>query len=407
MNERSNRDDERFIVDDVNDDAAAAWRELSGGGESTTTETTEPAPTEAAATGFDASEDGEAAEVAEREARTRDERGRFAGKDGAPKDQTATDQPGDQQQDPAATADAPPPSWGVKAKAAWQNVPADVRQEIAKREGEVAQGLRALADYRDLKPYTDLARQHGTTVKGALDHYVAVDRLFQRDLAGGLAVAAESYMKDRGQLAQTFLQLAQRYGASVPQTQTFQAAGQWNNGQQQPGAQPSEDDALLQILAPVLDPFKREIAELKQFQTSRVEADRNAQVQSLASEIQRFSADPKNIYFANVEADIVRLFSSGMVPHSGNPAADLQAAYDMAVRLHPEIQDALIEKRLADRQVADRQKEQAKADKARQASRSMGGSKMPGLLYKDAEQTGEPDDIEADVARAYRAHAHA
>lgn len=367
-------DNDQFIVDDVDEDAAAAYREVmeaSAGKIEAETPPVAAEQTEAETPPLDAS------------ATERDETGRFRSKETV---------------SPAVTDDsaAPPPSWSVKAKTAWANVPTEVRAEITKREGEVANGLRSLADYKDLKPYADAARQQNTTIKGALDHYHGIDRLMQQDLAGGLAIAAESYGHTKEKLGQIFAGLAQKYGANVSPSQ---------NNAQPNGAPNSEDEALMQILAPLLNPLKAQIDQLSQATTSRVEADRNAQVQTLAQEINRFSADPKNIYFTNVEADIARLFERGMVPLSGNPAKDLQAAYDIAVRLNPDVNEALIEKRLAEKTGANRQKEQEAANKAKNASRSLGGSKIPGTIYKEKESEDfEPDDIEADVRKAYRAH---
>jgi hypothetical protein len=55
----------------------------------------------------------------------------------------------------------PPASWSISAKSAWDRLPADVRQAVAKRETEVDKGLAELRDYKDLKPFRDIAQSQG------------------------------------------------------------------------------------------------------------------------------------------------------------------------------------------------------------------------------------------------------
>lgn len=375
-------DQQEFIVDDTDADVRAAMAEVSGAQQET------PAPS---GDQPQPREDG------------RDERGRFVSRE-MPRDdtqtplsvtdETQTAKSTTAEEKPAASAepqqqtasDTPPPSWSVAAKAAWEKLPAEVRADIVKREGEVQQGLAGLRDYKDLKPYAELASQAGTTIKGALDHYLGVDRLLQRDLAGGLAQVAESYGATPQQIGQIFSQLAAKYGAS----------------------QQSEADPLADILNPLLTPITQQINDLRQQVSQRTVADRNASQAALADAIAQFAADPKNTFFSNVESDMARLFDTGMVQRSGNHAADLRTAYDMAVRLNPETSKALIERQLAEQAQAQRQREQAAAAKARDASRSLGGSRIPGTVV-NAVQNGDAskDDIWADVTQAMRAHSQA
>lgn len=395
-------EDESLQVDDMTDDVASAYQEARdrANGE----ERQEPAPVRTEERS-EAREDDRTPDNQTQEQKDRDERGRFkpkAAKEGeaaAPvpgAEAAATGQPEGAQ---APSIAAPPPSWSPRAKAAWEQVPENVRAEIAKREVEVAQGFKALADYKDLKPYAELATQHNTTISKALDHYLAVDRLMKQDLAGGMATVAESYGLPKEQIGKVFAELAQRYGAQVSATPAP------SNGQ---SAALSEEDPLAALVQPFLEPFIKELNELKSHHTQRVEQDRNSQVQSLASEITKFSADPKNIFYADVEKDIIRIFNKGLIDFSGNPAQDLQTAYDFAIWQNPETRAALIEKQVAGHQGTQRQKEQKVTDKARQASRSMGGSKIPGtVITKDNRGANEPDDIEADVRAAYRQHSAA
>lgn len=412
----SNNDDPGSYENDLHTAALEAYREVAG-------RVTEPEPQPQAVerqevqAETDTASQTEAREKAATEGR--DERGRFAAK--APKTdgklgETPSAEEAPAEADPApaeptepVTAASPPPSWSVKAKTAWDKVPPEVQAEIAKRETEMGQGLAALRDFKDLKPYADMAAQQGTTISRALDHYISIDNLMKRDMAGGLAMCAESYGMDQQQIGQMFLNLAQRYGASAAAPAATSYAP--TNGH---AAAIDENDLLMEVLQPVLAPIlaqlnelksthSKELTELKSYHSTRVEADRNASVQSLAQEITKFAADPKNIYFHNVEADVARLFEKGMVPLTGNHRADLQTAYDLAVRMHPEIYQALIEKRLSADRDAARQREQEAADKARNASRSLGGSRVPGTVVK-SQIASDSDDVEAAVRQAWRQH---
>lgn len=413
MNTDRNRNDgERDSYDDdMFSDAMAAYREVESGTDANTETPPLPAPKTGESSDDDADDQHEAEDLgsegetdAERDARVaaaRDDKGRFAPKKPGGDDKSRLNGAAakDGQNAPAAPV-GPPSSWGVKAKAAWETLPADVKAEIGKREGEMQQGLAALRDFKDLSGYAEQARRAGMTVKQGLDHYVALDNLLRTDIHGGMATLAQNLgYKTREQMGQLFAGLAEKYGGG--------GGGNPQPGQQNGGGN-SEDDILRQILSPVLKPLMDEVAQLRQSSTSRIEADRNAQVQTFATEIQKFAADPANVYFANVESDIARLFAAGMVPNSGNPAADLKTAYDMAVRMHPEIQETLIERRAAEKLAAQRQTEESKAAKARNASRSLGGSRMPGVtLQREAQsaKSGYDDDLAEDVRKAYYSHA--
>jgi len=373
--------DEELPVDDVHSDVLAAMQQLQA-------EPREEAPDgRAGRLSTEPSDDGPKDTRGERDAF-----GRFT-----PRAKVDGEQPAaiDAAADPAApppvapeASVAPPPSWGVAAKTAWANLPPEVRAEIGKREVEVSNGLKALTDYKDLAPYAEMARSKGTSIKGALDHYLGFDQELQRDLTGGIAQVAESYGASPAELARMFGELAARYGGGQPQA----------------AQQGDDDSALRELLTPYLKPLLDEVAQLRQGHQQRADADRNAQATTLKSAVDSFAADPKNVYYANVEADIARLFQGRVVPLTGNPVADLQAAYDMAVYMNPQTRRALIEQQAAADQDRRRQADTDKAAKARAASRSLGGSRISGATITEAPRASGHDDIEADVRAAFRAH---
>ncbi len=298
--------------------------------------------------------------------------------------------------DPAAkpVVGGPPPSFSVKSKAGWDQLPDYVRADIVKREAEMQNGLAALRDFKDLKPYAELATKHNTTIKDYVDRTLRIENLLKQDLGAGISFLVQNAGYDQARAAQFFAGLAQKFGAQVP-------AGGAQPGQQQPAADP-----LAEMLKPLLAPIVTQLGELKTAQQSRAEADRNAQMQSLESAITTFASDPANKFFPDLEETITQLFEKGMIPLTGNHAADLKAAYDMAARMNPAVHEALIEQRLTEQKSAERQKEQDKVAKARAASRSVSGSRIPGSsVVKAEEQDDDDDDIEAQVRKAYRQHA--
>lgn len=401
--------------DDVADDVRAAFNEVSAKAEPAPAPapTPEPAPApEKVETAPETPEPIAKDNQSEPgDGPSRDEKGRFASKGGKPEEgkavevkptDTARQSPADVQQPPSVVKSAggpvggPPTSWTIKSKAAWEALPEAVRADIVKREGEVQQGLAALRDYKDLKPYAERAQREGTTIKGALDHYLKMEDLIRRDVGAGLAQIAQNYGLSAPEAAQMFAGLAQKFGGGqAPQPQ----------GGQQTAGLPPATDPLMQALAPVMTPLMSEVNLLKQQLQARADADRNAQVQSLESAIQAFAAKPENRYFADLEDSIVRLFESGYVKKTGNWPADIQTAYDLAMRMNPEISEALIEQRLeADRKAA-RQREQEAAEKAKAASRSITGAAAPGTIVKEGPARNGHDDIHATVVAAYRQHA--
>jgi hypothetical protein len=388
------------IIDDVDDDVRKAIAELSGDAPPADKIVSDDPGTTSSAAG-NGTDTRTAAEIA------RDASGRFAKRDATKADTpptTDTTTPAGTHKDASAVpsaADAPPvggppASWSVKAKAAWDQLPADVKADIAKREGEVAQGLKALTDYKDLKPFADLATQHNTTIAKALDRYVRIDQLCNRDLPAGLAMIAQNSGLNQQQAAELFAGLAQKFGGTVPAKQPGTTTP---NG----AAAPTADNPLHELLQPLLQPLVQKIGTLEGSLTQRQQDEQRSAMQRQSQAIQEFANDPANRYFPELEEMMTRFLESGIVPRTGNAIADLRAAYDMAARAHPEVSQALIEQRLTAEAEAKRKREQEAADKARNASRSMSGSRVPGTVTRDTPQGGgDSDDVEADVRAAIR-----
>ena len=288
----------------------------------------------------------------------------------------------------APVAGAPPPGWSVKSKAAWDALPDHVRADIAKREQEVSNGFAQYAGMKELQPYAEMARARGQTLKSALDRYVGIEQqLAQNPLHGLLQIAQNVGYAPQRLAAELSSMLGQ------PQQGTPQAF-------QQPGQQ--VDPLLMQMLSPLLNPLQQEVYGLKSLLQQQAQAAQTREVGTINSAIDRFKADPANRYFDNVEPQIVKLFEGGVVPRTGDHAADLRAAYELACRMDPEISEALFNERIGKAEADRKAQEKEAAEKAKQASRSITGS--PSAGGKEIDASGD-DSIEDIVRKAYRAHA--
>jgi hypothetical protein len=275
---------------------------------------------------------------------------------------------------PAAPAAGPPPGWSVTSKAAWEQLPESVRADIAKREGEVQQGLAALRDYKDLKPYAEMATRSGTTLAAAVQRYVTMEGALRHDPAQGLMAVAHNIGLSKEQAAELFAQLAGALGArptSAPQPN----GGQPSTRQPSPGGS-DQNDPLMEVIGPLIEralgPVSQRLADqnaklgtLETHLTQRQQADQNARQRGVAEAIEKFATDPKHRYFPDLEETISRLFESGMVERTADPMGDLVKAYEMAAHFHPEVREALISERLKAQEEEAKAKAKAREDEAR------------------------------------------
>lgn len=372
-------------IEDAHAAARAAWDEVAA----REPEVVEEKPVEA--------EKGEAAASADKSEakseveRARDEHGRFA-----PKEPTAEAKPEAQkspaeakspveEKAPEATpaaikpSSSPPPGWSPKSKSEWEKLPEHIRADIAKREEEVAKGFSEYSGMKELRPYAEMAQSQGITLKGALDRYLGIENLLRQDVFKGLEQIASNYGLNRQQLAMYF----------APEAM----------GIQTPDGKPGQLDPSL--LQQHLNPLAQELQGLKALLSQQQQEQHNTAARAINTAIERFVADPAHRYYANVEDTMAQLIESGMVPRTGDFTADLQAAYDTACRLNPEIAELQLNERLAKQEDSKRAAEKEAAEKAKQASRSLTSS--PAGTVKEDET--DADDIHATVRKAYRQHA--
>jgi hypothetical protein len=264
---------------------------------------------------------------------------------------------------------SPPRAFSIKSKAAWDSkVPTEeqwtsIKQDIETKERNIENGFKMLDG---LKPFAERATQSGTTLSAALAAYTGIEDMINRDMVGGLLHIMGNAKLTHHEAMQVTQQLAQRLGLQLSAPTNTNGFG-GSPADTNAGADPN---ALLQLLGPVLSPLQQEIATLKTTLSQRAEADRSQRMRGASSVIETFRSKPEHKYYDNVEETIGDLLESGVVKRTGDPAADLAKAYDIACWQNPEIREHLINERAAKAQ----EQQQAKTDAARRAAVSIKGA---------------------------------
>jgi hypothetical protein len=342
--------------------------------------------------------------------RARDEKGRFAREAQEAADKAAgktTAQPSTAQAPEAGAGEAPadaaasaaevqpPTSWSPTAKAAFGTLPPEVQQAVAKREQEVNAGFAQLREYKDLKPFADLAKQKGDSLGGYLQRLVQAEHVLETNPVEGLKWLA-------GNLRVTREQLAQAFGIAPQQAQPQQAQiPQFVPPQPPEGVDPRRQDwqqhvqalyqrhmayyqsqAAQRQQAPVRDPrvdeVARELAELKRMR--QIEEARRAEEarKPLEDEVTKFMGNTKEYPYAqNLRDDMAILLEAGK-------AVDLKDAYEMAAWANPETRALLIKQQREEAVKPLTDRSRTAVSKARAASRSVTGAPLPGASNASA-----------------------
>ena len=311
----------------------------------------------------------------------RDERGRFKPKQAATVDDQVTSTDTAVKVETAAEGDqakplTPPPGWSPAAKAAFAELPEEVRQSVAKREAEIDRGFAKLKDYKALDSYVEMARQSNTTLPEALERYIAAEQLLERDAVNGLKWLCKNYNIDPRQL----LDGAVTTGAVTTTEPNSHGTTLWHQ-QNQPAPTPQID--LSRYLAPVF----QEINSLKQ----TVVGERQAKTMA---EVDAFFSDPKNIYAENVADQMAMLITQA---RSQGEDISLSQAYDTACWMNPEIRGLLIKKQSHDRAASEAAKLKAAANQARHAGQSITG----GPAATPPPAASDPENLRASLERQF------
>lgn len=306
--------------------------------------------------------------AAEKAERVRDEAGRFAKKDEAPKAE-ATPDPVAAEVQPEQPAQEPmkaPSSWKKEAQALWDKAQrgepitpqefAIIHAEAQRREGDFHKGTetykqaaeRARRFEEAIAPYKQTLDQIGVQPEQA------VSALFKADHILRTAPASVKY--------QYFQQLAQQYGVDL-------------NAQ----------------IDPRLAQLESEIYHEREARQTLAKQIEQREIEALTAEINAFAEGKE--HFAQVQAHMTALVPQVRAENpSWNPAKVLQAAYDMAVYANPTTRAALLEQQRAEAAREAETQRRAKAQSAAAVS-VKGSSPASGAASK-------PSDLRAVLSAA-------
>lgn len=289
----------------------------------------------------------ETIKTAAKEARDRDETGKFKQK------AEKTDEKIVKTIEPKKAA---PQGWTPTAKEKWDTLPPDIQAEVIRREEDNHKAITRLDDERSLGksmreiiiPYSPMLDAEGLTPQAVV-----------KDLLTSVYVLKTGTPEQKINLLRN---VARQYGVDL--NQAIQPQQQMN---------------------PQLQGIQNELENLKRERQQEVELKKQEENARVQTEINAFAADPKNVHFAQVKADMASLLGSGR-------AKDMQEAYDMACWSRSDIRPSLLQKQTED---GKRTKEIA-AKKA--AAASVTGS--PGISPNSTPERSLRDEIRANLREA-------
>lgn len=213
--------------------------------------------------------------------------------------------------------DKPPARFLPRAKEAWADANPDIRGEVRRMETEYEKGIaehRESHEFRkELREFEDMAKAAGTTVKGALANYVAIDQQLKTDPVNGIARILQSIGVTPQQYAQHIMGQAQQAAQNPQQAQTNQLG-----------------QTVQQLTAQLQQMQEREQQRLQE----QAEKDAISQVENgLFAEIRR---TPGFERFDELRSDIALFWNSDKISSNLSERERLEAAYDMAVRINPD-----------------------------------------------------------------------
>ena len=317
-------------------------------------------------------------EVSDRE---RDEQGRFATKanteiesdaipaETAPIETTAPVEAELVAEVPAETqttsASKPPDSWSPAAKAKFAALDPEVQAEIVRREADVHKGFTKQDEHRNL----------GKTFEQAVNPYLPMIR---------------SEGSDPVKAVNALLQTAYTFRAGTAEQKEQMLIGLMNQYQIDPNNIFNRLTGQYQV--PQVDPqvaqLQQQLQQLQQTIQGGQQQSQQAEQAQISQTIESFSSDPKNLYFANVKAEMAALLDAGR-------AKDLQEAYDMACWARPDIRPLLLQQQEQQR----KSEAVARASKARAAGSSLTGSPVGNIATGSIGSTGNLTD---DIRAVYR-----
>lgn len=225
-----------------------------------------------------------------------------------------------------------PTSWSKELHPEYAKLAKPVRDYIAKREEDYTKGItqyKQSADYGNavhaiVQPYTAHITARGSNVGDTLKFLLNADYL----LAQGTPEAKTDFIR----------QVMTNAGVTAEML----------------GAEPVKKD-------PAVAALEKQIGELRGTLTATQQAQLNEQNSKISKAVDTFAADPKNLYFAELSDDIVKLINAGYT---------LEESYEKAMWANPLTRAKEQARVTKDTNEARTKAAREAAEKARKAARS-------------------------------------
>lgn len=229
----------------------------------------------------------------------------------------------------------PPKTWRKEAAAVWAGLPAEARQEIAKREEDIFRGIES---YR-----TDAT--FGKSVQSTLAPYMPVLKQYNIDpveqISGLMKAHHTLALGTPEEKVQLFQQLATDYGIDLDQV-----------------------TAAAPFIDPAVQHLQKELKGVQSVLSETQKREYDRQVAEYTQTVEKFASDPKNVHFEAVANDMAALMQSKV-------CGTLEQAYEKAVWANPVTRAKEIERIQTDAQA---KREAEAAERVKKARESAGAN---------------------------------
>lgn len=261
----------------------------------------------------------------------------------------------------------PPQGWRPEAKAKWETIPEDIRQEIVRREENSAQGVEKLR-----RQYEPMEKFHSQVIAPASQYLAHIGRDPTEYVQAMIMSEQTLTLGNPAQKMEKLLEIADTYGVPIRQALDSAMGGKLNDFIRQ-----AHDHHKTPAQLP--PDVQRELQEARAFREKMI-------TDAATAEYNAFVADEANHpFFEDVKEDMAKLIESGA-------CQNYQDAYETAVWRDPKM----------------RQREQARlagaqqADALRQRQIAAGEISTPNgvPLVVRSPEPGADESIEDTVRRA-------
>jgi hypothetical protein len=264
-----------------------------------------------------------------------------------------------------------PTTWKPEARELFKSLPAQVQQEVVRRERDVARFVQETAEIRQhFNSFIDTCRPYSQLI--ALDGGDPMKTFGEYLKTGAVLRLGTPYEK-----AQAIAQAVKQFDVNVNALDNALAQLYGGQPQQHPQMQPQ------QYKDPRLDEL------ITQIQQTKAERDQELE-QNQLREIETFRADPKNEFFNDLRSDIADLLE---INARRGVRMTLPEAYERAAAMNPNISKVMQQRRLQEGAVRQKQL----IDQKRRAVTGAPGAPLP-------QTNGSGGSLRDTLSAAFDAH---